>query len=478
MLSGAGVNNFWTPADTRSRYSGKILGFLCHFYVQRSMDIEEYARTALARGKNEAEVEEGLVNSIRSFKTVNPAYASALARAVITEVKNTRGLSGDFFEFEPAGVKMGEFGVGSRGKGDFFAHRQIARIIGTGSAAVGVDQMDDGGAVRAGGEYIVCTVDGMHSRLSDFPFLAGFHVTRATLRDAMVMGARPVMLFSDIHVADDGDVAKIFDYTAGITTVSEAMNVPLVSGSTLRIGGDMVLGSRLTGCVGCVGVTEHLTARKSTQAGDVLLMTEGAGGGTIATAGIYSGFPEVVEQTINLNFLTTCEILMKSDVFFKVHAMTDVTNGGLRGDVHEMAETAGCRIIVDDTHVADLIEPHVREMLGALKIDYLGVSLDALLVVAPPDAAGEICRVVRSAGSRIEEIGRAEAGKPEAVLISQGKEQDFTPRFRESAYTPVKKVVDTDARNFDEMKEQVLRASEAAIAKKKRVLAKLKGKAS
>jgi hydrogenase expression/formation protein len=438
------------------------------------MDVEEYARKKIAGGEHEASVQEGLVNIIRSYKEVDPSYAAAFARAVITEVKNSRDLYGDFFSFEPAGVKMGEFGVGSRGKGDFFAHRQIARIIGKSSAAVGVDQMDDGGAVRAGGEYIVCTVDGMHSRLSDFPFLAGFHVTRATLRDAMVMGARPVMLFSDIHVADDGDVAKIFDYTAGITTVGEAMNVPLVSGSTLRIGGDMVLGGRLTGCVGCVGVAEHMTARRSTQVGDVLLMTEGAGGGTIATAGIYSGFPEVVEQTINLNFLVTCETLMKSDAFFKVHAMTDVTNGGLRGDIYEMAETAQCRIVIDDTNVAGLVEPHVRAMLEDLRIDYLGVSLDALLIVAPPDAAGEICSIVRSAGVRIEQIGRVETGKPEAVLVSQGREQDFTPRFRESAYTPVKKVVDTGMRDFEAMKEGVLKASEAAIRKKERVLERLK----
>jgi len=440
------------------------------------MDVEEYARKKITGGESETTIQEGLVDIIRAYKSVNHSYASALARAVIAEVKNTEGLSGDFFSFEPARVKMGEFGVGSRGKGDFFAHRQIARIIGKTSASVGVDEMDDGGAVRAKGEYIVCTVDGMHSRLSDFPFLAGFHVTRATLRDAMVMGARPVMLFSDIHVGDDGDVAKIFDYTAGITTVGEAMNVPLVSGSTLRIGGDMVLGGRLTGCVGCVGVTEHLTARKSTQAGDVLLMTEGAGGGTIATAGIYSGFPEVVEQTINLNFLTTCDTLMKSDAFRKVHAMTDVTNGGLRGDIYEMAETAQCRIIIDDANVASLVEPHVMAMLEDLKIDYLGVSLDALLIVAPPEAAGEICSIVRSAGVRIEQVGRVEAGKPEAVLISHGREQDFTPRFRESAYTPVKKVVDTEARDFDEMKEGVLKASEAAIRKKERVLARLRQK--
>jgi hydrogenase expression/formation protein len=440
------------------------------------MDVEEYVRKKIADGEDESVIQKSLTDHILGIKDVKSSYAAAFARAVIDEVKNSRDLKGDFFTFAPARVKMGEFGVGSRGKGDFFAHREIARIIGKTSASVGVDEMDDAGAVRIGDNYIICTVDGMHSRLSDYPYLAGFHVTRATLRDVYVMGAKPIMLFSDIHVADDGDVAKIFDYTAGITTVGEAMDVPLVTGSTLRIGGDMVLGNRLTGCVGAVGIARHMTARKSTQVGDVLLMTEGAGGGTIATAGIYSGFPEVVEQTINLNFLNTCETLMKSKVFTKIHAMTDVTNGGLRGDIYEMAETAQSRIVIDDTKISSLVEPHVREMLEKLQIDYLGVSLDALLIVAPPDAAGEICRIVQSAGVGIEEIGHVEKGKAESVLVVDGKEQDFTPRFRESAYTPVKKVVDTDMRDFDEMKEGVLRASEAAIRKKERVLARLRGK--
>src|SRR5512136_3025897 len=362
--------------------------------IGAAMDLEGFTRRCLGKGEDEETVIRNLADHILRIKGVTPDYAREFAAAVVEEVKLSREAKGDLFGFIPAGVGMGDFGVGSRGKGDFYAHRQIARIIGRTGAAVGVDEMDDAGVVPAGRMLVTCTVDGMHSRLSDYPFLAGFHATRATLRDTYVMGARPVALFSDIHVADDGDVGKIFDYTAGITTVGEAMDVPLVSGSTLRIGGDMVLGGRLTGCVGCVGVTGHLTARKSTQAGDVLLMTEGAGGGTIATAGIYSGFPEVVEQTINLNFLVTCETLMESDAFLKIHAMTDVTNGGLRGDIYEMAETAQCRIVIDDTNVDGLVEPHVRTMLEELKIDYLGVSLDALLIVVPPDTAKEICNIV------------------------------------------------------------------------------------
>ena len=62
------------------------------------------------------------------------------------------------------------------------------------------------------------------------------------------------------------------------------------------------------------------------------------------------------------------------------------------------------------------------------------------------------------------------------MLVRDGKESDFQPRFRESAYTPVKKVVDTDVPAFEEMKKGVLLASEAAIAKKKRVLERLREK--
>jgi len=445
------------------------------------MDVEEYTRRALSAGIHEDVVRDRLAICIRQFKPdADAGYVEAFARAVITEVQNTTGLHGDLFTFRKAGVSMGEFGVGSRGTGDFFAHRQIARIIGRTGATVGVEEMDDAGAVPVPdipgdlGLQVVCTVDGMHSRLSDFPFLAGFHVTRATMRDAYVMGARPLLLFSDIHVADSGDVAKIFDYTAGVCAVGESVGVPLVSGSTLRIGGDMVLGSRMTGCVGAVGIATHLTARREARPGDVILMTEGAGGGTIATTALYSGYPDIVEQTINLQFLQACEALLASPALKRVHAMTDVTNGGLRGDAHELASTAACRVIIEEEKVRELVQEEVSALLERLSIDYLGVSLDALLITAPPADAPFIMEVIRSAGVRIREIGTVEAGSPGAFLRTEKGLHDFTPRFREAAYTPVKKVVDTRERDFTIMKQAVEDAACAAMEKKERMVRRLK----
>ena len=437
------------------------------------MDLEGFTRRCLGEGMEEEDVESNLADHILRIKGGPPAYAREFAAAVVEEVKRSREARGDLFEFTPARVGMGDFGVGSRGKGDFYAHRQIARIIGKTEAAVGVDEMDDAGVVSAEGNLIACTVDGMHSRLSDYPFLAGFHATRATLRDVYVMGARPVALFSDIHVADDGDVAKIFDYTAGITTVGEAMGVPLVAGSTLRIGGDMVIGDRMTGCVGAVGVTQHLTPRRAAAPGDVILMTEGAGGGTIATAAIYSGHPEVVERTINLHFLRACEALLGSPFLTGIHAMTDVTNGGLRGDAHELAATAGARLIIEEENLRPLVDPEVLSLLDLLGIDFHGVSLDALLVVAPPEGAPGILRVVRGCGVAMEEVGHVEEGPPESLLRVDGALQEFSPRFRESAYTPVKMVVDRRVKDFEVMKKGIDRAAEAALEKKRRVLGRL-----
>ncbi|MEA5037111.1 Selenide, water dikinase [bioreactor metagenome] len=437
------------------------------------MDVEGFVRRSMHKDIPEDEIEKLLQERILDIKDIDEGFARDFARAVIEEVKVTSGLKGDLFEYEHAGVSMGEFGVGSRGSGDFYAHRKIAHVIGKTSAKVGVDQMDDGGVVEANGQYIITTVDGMHSRLSDFPYLAGFHATRATLRDVYVMGAKPVGLISDVHIADDGDVAKLFDYTAGITTVSDALGVPLVAGSTLRIGGDMVIGDRMTGCVGVVGVAKHVTARRSSVPGDVLLMTRGAGGGTIATAALYSGNADVVEETINLHFLKACAALIDSDVFPHIHAMTDITNGGLRGDVFEIAETANATVVVEDAPLRGLIAPKVLALLDKLGIDYLGVSLDALLVIAPPEYADEIIRVVGTAGVSMERIGFVREGPGVSRLIRNGTEGEFLPKFREAPYTPVKKVVDRPGRDFDEMKKGIDRAADAARAKKERMLKRL-----
>ena len=434
------------------------------------MDLEGFDKRGLKR--NDPEIKSKLISLIREVKEIPENKADVLAAAVIEEAEATLNPRGEVFLLESAGVTMGEYGVGSRGSGDFYTHTKIAEVIGNTCAVVDSRQLDDSGVVMAKGKFITVTVDGMHSRLSDYPFLAGFHVTRASLRDVYVMGAKPVALLSDIHLADDGDVSKLFDHIAGIATVSELIGVPLITGSTLRIGGDMVIGDRLTGCVGAVGVSEKLTPRKSARPGDVIMMSEGAGGGTVCSAALYYGRHEVVEETLNIKFLEACEALLKADL--TIHAMTDVTNGGIRGDAKEISYTAGVKLIFEEEKMRQLVNPRVLQMLDSLEIDYLGVSIDALLIIAPPSEAGKIAKVIREANVAVDEIGRVEAGVV-ALLQTNGKIADFSPRFRESAYTPIKKVVGQDAeRDVAEMTLRVDEAAKNAVEKKRRFIEKIK----
>ncbi|MFZ2410823.1 MAG: AIR synthase-related protein [Candidatus Methanoperedens sp.] len=438
------------------------------------MDLEGYAKRGILR--NDKALREKLADRILEIKNISRKHALEIAGAVIVEARATINPEGDILKPVTSGITMGEFGVGSRGAGDFYTHEKIAEVIGKTGAVVDSSHLDDSGVVLAGGRYIVVTIDGMHSRLSDFPFLAGFHVARAALRDVYVMGARPVAMLSDIHVADDGDVAKIFDHIAGITTVSELTGVPLITGSTLRIGGDMVIGERMTGGVGAVGVADNLTARIQAKPGDVVLMTEGAGGGTVSTTALYYGMHDIVDETINLKFIDACEALFDAGLIGKIHAMTDVTNGGVRGDAKEISRTAGVKLVFEEGRMRELVNTRVLGMLDELEIDYLGVSLDALLIIAPPEYADEILECVRRKGVAIDVVGKVEEGAG-AELIINGKARDFTPRFRESAYTPIKKLVgEKTPGNFEEMKKAVDKAAAQAIEKKRRIVGMLKGK--
>jgi hydrogenase expression/formation protein len=440
-----------------------------------NMDIEGYAKRGLTN--NESDLEDKLTVRILEVKKTNPEHARKLAQATITEAKATLVLKGDVLEPTVSGVTMGEFGVGSRGLGDFYTHEKIAEVIGKTKAVVDTTHLDDSGVVKSeGGEYVILTVDGMHSRLSDYSFLAGFHVARAALRDVYVMGARPVAMLSDIHVADDGDVGKVFDHIAGITAVADLSNIPLITGSTLRIGGDMVIGERMTGGVGAVGVSTDLTSREQTQVGDVILMTEGAGGGTISTTALYYEMHDIVDETINIKFLDACEKLLDSGLVKYIHAMTDVTNGGIRGDAKEISRTAGVKLIFEEKEMRKLVNPKVLNMLESLEIDYLGVSLDALLIIAPEKYAEDIMKTIRSADVDISIIGKVVEGTGAEVIID-GEVRDFTPRFRESAYTPIKKMIgDENPRDFEEMKKAIDTAALNAIEKKRRVVEMVKRK--
>lgn len=454
-------------------------------------DLEGLTRRLMDKGLSEDEIISRLVQEYKDYKDINKNLARKLAKAVLEECRKS-DLSNvkdpflhDLLDINKADITVGKQGVGCRGAGDFFVHKLIGEFSETGTEAyLSPKSLDDAGAIKLK-EFknitdeideedliIVSKMEGIHSRLSDFPFICGFHVTRAALRDLYVKGAIPISILVDVHLGDDADVGKLFDFMAGISTICEMADVPLTGGSTLRIGGDMVIGNRLVGGIGGVGVSSNnLFARRNIQPGDKILMTEGAGGGTISTTAIYSGNHEVVKETLNIKFLEACEIILDSDYKEGIHAMCDVTNGGLRGDLYEINYEADCGVKVFEEKIRKMVNSEVLKMLDRVGVDYLGVSLDALLIYCDEKTSERIIADLSEHNIECAEIGFADDSKKITMELQDKEEEKVLPKFRESAYTKVKQEIGEETPDTkEEMEEAIERSADKSLEKRRRII--------
>jgi len=454
-------------------------------------DLEGLTRNLIKKGYSERKILERIVQEYQDFKEIDDISALSYAKAILEECyksdisRVSNQFIRDLLDINNANVSVGNQGVGCRGSGDFFVHKLIADLSETASKAyLSPKSLDDAGAVRLqdiqGFEntqfdeknlIIVSKMEGIHSRLSDFPFICGFHVTRACLRDLYVKGAKPISIMIDTHLGDDADVGKLFDFMAGISAISELAKVPITAGSTLRIGGDMVIGNRLVGGISAVGICNRVLARRNIKVGDKILMTEGAGGGTITTTAIYSGNHHVVKETLNIKFLEACEKILRSDYLDEIHAMCDVTNGGLRGDLYEINYEANCGVTIYEQKVRKLVNPNVLKLLKKVNVDYLGVSLDALLIYCSKEVSNNIISDLRQININCVEIGQVDDSSQVKMVYAEDKEENILPRFRESAYTKIKQEVGEEIPELmEEMENNIENAALSAINKRKRII--------
>lgn len=280
----------------------------------------------------------------------------------------------------------------------------------------------------------------------------------------------------DVHLGDDADVGKLLDFMAGISTIAELTDVPITAGSTLRIGGDMVIGNRLVGGIGAVGIAEgKLFARRNIKKGDKILMTEGAGGGTITTTAIYSGNHHVVKETLNIKFLEACKVILNSNYINEIHAMCDVTNGGLRGDLYEINYEAKCGVTIYEQEVRKLVNPIVLELLEKVSVDYLGVSLDALLIYCSEDVSNKIISDLRENGIKCSEIGYVDDSNQIKMIFAKDKQENILPRFRESAYTKIKQEIgEQTPESKEEMENDIQVTASNAIKKRNKIIKYIK----
>jgi len=148
-----------------------------------------------------------------------------------------------------------------------------------------------------------------------------------------------------------------------------------------------------------------------------------------------------------------------------------VTNGGIRADAVEISHSTGLSIVLNVEEFRKLIDPVVSRMLDELNIDPLGLLIDSILMAT--DKPDELVRELGKFGIRSGIVGYLDEWKGAPLVDVYGRPIEFP--FRESAYTPVKKIIGNETPfTREELEDRVREAYRNAMTKLETVLKTLK----
>ena len=157
--------------------------------------------------------------------------------------------------------------------------------------------------------------------------------------------------------------------------------------------------------------------------------------------------------------------------------MCDVTNGGLRGDLYEINYEANCGVNIHEEKVRKLVNPTVLDLLEKVGVDYLGVSLDALLIYCSESVSEKIISDLKKIDIKCDEIGYVDDSNLVKMTYLDKDKEEIVPKFRESAYTKIKQEIGEDQPELIELMEKnVEEAAIKAVNKRKEIIKYIKMK--
>ena len=156
--------------------------------------------------------------------------------------------------------------------------------------------------------------------------------------------------------------------------------------------------------------------------------------------------------------------------------MCDVTNGGLRGDLYEINYEANCGVTIYEEKVRNLVNQKVLDMLEKVGVDYLGVSLDALLIYCSKNVSEKIINDLSNQNIKCAEIGYVDDSNQVSIVYKNQEKKTVLPKFRESAYTKIKQEIGENMPESKEiMEKQIEKAAKMALNKRKKIIQYIKG---
>lgn len=244
-----------------------------------------------------------------------------------------------------------------------------------------LNMMEDS-AVVGGSAKIAVTTD---SFVVNPLFFKGGNIGKlavcGTVNDLLMRGATPKYLTSAFIIEEGAELNELKLIAAAMSSAAKEAGVIIVAGDTKVIEGNGGIYINTTG-VGFIEGDDFASAKS--QVGDAIIVSGNMGDHHAAILSHRMG----IKNDIASDVAPLCEIvlsLIKNGV--EVHAMRDVTRGGLGTVLNELADACGKCFEVEETAVP--INPQVKSFVKLLGLNIMHMGNEGKLVctVKAEDAA-------------------------------------------------------------------------------------------
>ena len=280
---------------------------------------------------------------------------------------------------------------------------------------VGPQLGEDAAVIELGDNYLVATSDPITFATEDI----GWYVVCVNSNDIAAMGAVPKWLLVTLLLPENATTpAMVRDIMSQITEACAAFDITLCGGHTEvtpTVTQPVVIGQMM-------GITHKNALFTSADAcvGDVLILTKGLG--IEATAIIARAREGQMREKYDALFLEQAKNYLKdpgisvlkdaqiATATGGVHAMHDVTEGGITTAVYELAIAAELGVTVySDTLLGSpvLYGDITRTLCDTFGLNPLGIiSSGAMLIASEPEKGEIICQALGAAGINADIIGK------------------------------------------------------------------------
>jgi len=286
---------------------------------------------------------------------------------------------------------------------------------------------EDAAAIDMGDKILVVATDPVTFATSEI----GYYSVMVNANDIAATGAGPLWFTVTILLPEaEGNEALVDTIFRQIHQACEKLNISVIGGHTeITHGLDRpILVGQMIGEV----QKEALITTAGAKPGDHILLSKGIciegtsliareRGGELLSQGISQA---LIERARGFLFDPGISVVEEARLAFqagRLHAMHDITEGGLADGLHELSMAAGVKIVVEKDRIPIYAESQI--LCEAMALDPMGViASGALLVTASPPEADKILESARLQGISLTRIGHIEeAGAPLVTMVtSQG----------------------------------------------------------